>query len=109
MGSSTNPPRMVLYLYLSLCVFLAVIGPSVSSKLYVVYMGSSRGSDGPDEILRQNHEILTALHRGSVEQAKASHVYSYRHGFRGFAARLTEEQASEVAGKYFPFATKCYL
>ncbi|KAK4409376.1 Subtilisin-like protease SBT3.5 [Sesamum angolense] len=97
MGSSTNPPRMVLYLYLSLSVFLAVIGPSVSSKLYVVYMGSSRGSDGPDEILRQNHEILTALHRGSVEQAKASHVYSYRHGFRGFAARLTEEQASEVA------------
>ncbi|KAL0396265.1 UNVERIFIED_CONTAM: Subtilisin-like protease SBT3.5 [Sesamum calycinum] len=97
MGSSTNPPRMVLYLYLSLCVFLAVIGPSVSSKLYVVYMGSSRGSDGPDEILRQNHEILAALHRGSVEQAKASHVYSYRHGFRGFAARLTEEQASEVA------------
>lgn len=35
----------------------------------------------------------------SVEQAKASHVYSYRHGFRGFAAKLTEGQADEVSSK----------
>ncbi|KAI3462275.1 hypothetical protein Pfo_018938 [Paulownia fortunei] len=96
MGSSRNAQKMVVHLYLSLCVFLAVISPSFSSKLYVVYMGS-RGKDGPDEILRQNHQMLTTLHRGSVEQAMASHVYSYRHGFRGFAAKLTEEQASEVA------------
>ncbi|KAL6500739.1 hypothetical protein OROHE_025536 [Orobanche hederae] len=32
-----------------------------------------------------------------VEQAKASHVYSYKHGFRGFAAKLIEEQAARVA------------
>lgn len=92
MGSFRNAQKVFLYL----CVFLAVIGPSFSSKLYVVYMGS-RGSDGPDEILRQNQQILNDLHRGRVEQAKASHVYSYRHGFRGFAAWLTEEQASQVA------------
>lgn len=35
----------------------------------------------------------------SVEKAKASHVYSYRHGFRGFAAKLTEGQADEVSSK----------
>ncbi|KAL8550014.1 hypothetical protein ACS0TY_008730 [Phlomoides rotata] len=92
MGFSRNAERVFLYL----CVFLAVISPCFCSKLYVVYMGS-RGSDGPDEILRQNHQILTTLHRGSEDQAKASHVYSYRHGFRGFAAKLNEEQASEVA------------
>lgn len=34
-------------------------------QLYVVYMGS-RGSDGPDEVLRQNHQILTTLHRGRL-------------------------------------------
>ncbi|XP_051139957.1 subtilisin-like serine-protease S [Andrographis paniculata] len=96
MGSSTNAPKMVILLYLCL-LLLAVIRSSVSSKLYVVYMGS-RGRDGPDEILRQNHQMLTALHRGSVEQARASHVYSYRHGFRGFAAMLDEDQAAEVAG-----------
>ncbi|KAL1566696.1 subtilisin-like serine-protease S [Salvia divinorum] len=85
--------RNVQILFLCLCVFLA---PSLSSKLYVVYMGS-RGDNGPDEILRQHHQILNDLHRGSVEEAKASHVYSYKHAFRGFAARLTEEQASQVA------------
>lgn len=31
-----------------------------------------------------------------------SHVYSYSHGFRGFAAKLTEEQASAIASKFCP-------
>lgn len=35
----------------------------------------------------------------SIEEAQASHVYSYRHGFRGFAAKLTDEQASLISSK----------
>lgn len=35
----------------------------------------------------------------SIGEAEASHVYSYKHGFRGFAARLTEEQASSLSSK----------
>ncbi|GFP95346.1 subtilisin-like protease sbt3.3 [Phtheirospermum japonicum] len=96
MGSSRNAPKMVPHLYLSLFILFSAISPSFCSKLYVVYMGGI-GEDGPDEILRQNHHILVTLHSGSVEQAKASHVCSYRHGFRGFAAKLTEEQAAQVA------------
>ncbi|PSS00353.1 Subtilisin-like protease [Actinidia chinensis var. chinensis] len=87
----------IAIIYLFLCVFLAQVGLCLSSKVYVVYMGSRDGGDDPDEILRQNHQILTDIHRGSVEQAKAAHVYSYRHGFRGFAAKLTEDQVSEMA------------
>uniref|UniRef100_A0A5B7CCA6 Putative subtilisin-like protease SBT3.5 isoform X2 n=1 Tax=Davidia involucrata TaxID=16924 RepID=A0A5B7CCA6_DAVIN len=83
--------------YLLICVFLAEIAVCFSAKVYVVYMGSRGDGDDPDEILRQNHHLLTAVHQGSVEQAEASHVYSYRHGFRGFAAKLTEHQASEMA------------
>ncbi|XP_028109329.1 uncharacterized protein LOC114308041 [Camellia sinensis] len=41
--------------------------------------------------------MLAAIHKGSVEQARASHIYSYRHGFRGFAAKMTEDQASQLA------------
>ncbi|OVA01042.1 Peptidase S8/S53 domain [Macleaya cordata] len=67
-----------------------------SSKVYVVYMGSKTNED-PDEILRQNHQLLTEIHGGSHEEAQASHVYSYVHGFRGFAAKLTEERALELA------------
>ncbi|KAG5529912.1 hypothetical protein RHGRI_030330 [Rhododendron griersonianum] len=85
----------ILYLLL-LCVLQAQVRLCFAAQVYVVYMGS-RGSDDPDEILRQNHQILTDIHGGSGEKAEESHLYSYRHGFRGFAAKLTEDQASEMA------------
>ncbi|XP_028756725.1 subtilisin-like protease SBT3.9 [Neltuma alba] len=82
------------------CLFLAVISAETrfcfSSKVYVVYMGSKTSED-PDHILKQHHQMLTSVHRGSVEEAQASHVYSYRHGFRGFAAKLTDDQASQIS------------
>ncbi|XP_028783655.1 subtilisin-like protease SBT3.9 isoform X1 [Neltuma alba] len=81
-------------------LFLAVISAETRfcfcSKVYVVYMGSKTGED-PDDILKQHHQMLTSVHRGSVEEAQASHVYSYRHGFRGFAAKLTDEQANQIS------------
>ncbi|CAN4081781.1 unnamed protein product [Withania somnifera] len=92
MGVSQNA-----LLLLFLCVFLGQISLCFSSKLYVVYMGSKDNDEHPDEILRQNHQMLTAIHGGNVEQAKTSHVYSYRHGFKGFAAKLSEAQASEIS------------
>ncbi|XP_073310809.1 subtilisin-like serine-protease S [Primulina huaijiensis] len=96
MGFSRNVKQTGFKLCLLLFIFLAGISSSCSSKLYVVYMGS-KGCADPGDILRQNHQILSAVHGGSVEHAKASHVYSYRYGFRGFAAKLTDKQASEVA------------
>ncbi|XAR58091.1 Cucumisin [Bertholletia excelsa] len=81
---------------LFLCFFLAQAILCSSAKVYVVYMGSVDAHD-PDEILQQNHQMLTEIHGGSTQQAKASHIYSYRHSFRGFAAKLTEDQASQMA------------
>ncbi|KAL7105905.1 hypothetical protein ACP275_07G076100 [Erythranthe tilingii] len=89
---------MILHPYILLSVLLALITrPCLSSKLYVVYMGNKGIDESPDDILMQNHQILTTLHGGSVELAKSCHVYSYKHGFRGFAAELTRQQASQVA------------
>lgn len=62
MGSFCNSKRSALYA-IFLCVFLGRICHSASSKLYVVYMGS-RGSDEPEEILSQNHQMLTDVHKG---------------------------------------------
>ncbi|KAG6790768.1 hypothetical protein POTOM_006933 [Populus tomentosa] len=81
---------------LFLAVFVAEVGFCSSSKVYVVYMGSKSGDD-PDDVLSQNHHMLASVHGGSVEQAQASHLYTYRHGFKGFAAKLTGEQASQIA------------
>lgn len=36
----------------------------------------------------------------SKEAAIDSIVYSYKHGFSGFAARLIESQAKEIAGTF---------
>lgn len=44
--------------------------------------------------------LMLCHYMNSEEQAQASHVYSYRHGFRGFAARLTDDQASQISSKF---------
>ncbi|KAM1155968.1 hypothetical protein ACFX11_027072 [Malus domestica] len=88
--------RISSVLLLFLCVLAAEISICLSSKVYVVYMGSKNGED-PDEILTQNHEMLAFVHTGSMEEARASHLYSYRHGFRGFAAKLTDLQAFQIS------------
>ncbi|KAK9948200.1 hypothetical protein M0R45_003787 [Rubus argutus] len=96
MASFCSAWRRSSVIFLLLCVLVAGIGSCVSTKVYVVYMGSKNGED-PDEILAQNHQILASVHTGSIEQAQASHIHSYRHGFRGFAARLTDHQAFQIS------------
>ncbi|TKY70215.1 Subtilisin protease SBT5.3 [Spatholobus suberectus] len=94
--SSSSYARSSAFFYLFLAVLVAKTSFCFSAKVYVVYMGSKTGED-PDDILKHNHQMLAAVHSGSIEQAKASHVYSYRHGFRGFAAKLTNEQAYQIS------------
>ncbi|CAL0314251.1 unnamed protein product [Lupinus luteus] len=94
--SSSSYARSSTFLYLILAVLIAKSSFCFSAKVYVVYMGSITDQDS-DDIVKENHQILASLHSGSIEQAQASHIYSYRHGFRGFAAMLTDEQVSEVS------------
>ncbi|ONK70194.1 uncharacterized protein A4U43_C05F31230 [Asparagus officinalis] len=82
---------------LLLSVLIAGISFSSSSQVYIAYMGK-KNNHHPDEVSLQNHQLLSVIHGGSMEKAKESHVYSYRNGFRGFAAKLTEVQASDLAG-----------
>ncbi|CAM8892429.1 unnamed protein product [Rhodiola kirilowii] len=82
--------------FLLLAVFFVNPSPSISANVYVVYMGTADGHD-PDQILALNHQMIASVHHGSLEQAHESHVYSYKHAFRGFAARLSEHQASDIA------------
>ncbi|XP_020228756.1 subtilisin-like protease SBT3.9 [Cajanus cajan] len=84
------------FFYLFLAVLVVKTGFCFSSKVYVVYMGSKTGQDA-DDFLKHHHQMLAVVHSGSIEQAQASHVYSYRHGFRGFAAKLTDEQAYQIS------------
>ncbi|KAH9302818.1 hypothetical protein KI387_014401, partial [Taxus chinensis] len=81
----------------ALCIFLLSGTPTSStSEVYIVYMGSKVHED-PDITSSYNHQILAAAYDGSTEKALSSMVYSYRHGFRGFAALLSEAQAAAMA------------
>ncbi|XBH62367.1 hypothetical protein VPH35_116611 [Triticum aestivum] len=68
---------------------------SASSKLYIVYMGGKKHDD-PSMVTASHHDVLTSVF-GSKDEAMKSIVYSYRHGFSGFAAMLTESQAATLA------------
>jgi hypothetical protein len=68
---------------------------STTKKLYVVYLGDKQHED-PEQTTASHHDMLTAI-LGSKEEAHDSMIYSYKHGFSGFSAMLTESQAQEIA------------
>nr|XP_051206168.1 subtilisin-like protease SBT3.9 [Lolium perenne] len=78
-----------------LLVTLLPLSANGSSKLYIVYMGDKKHDD-PSVVTSSHHDLLTSLH-GSKDEALKSIVYSYKHGFSGFAAMLTESQAEALA------------
>ncbi|KAF8033412.1 hypothetical protein BT93_D2120 [Corymbia citriodora subsp. variegata] len=65
-----------------------------TSKVHIVYMGATKGDD-PVATKKSHHELLSN-YLGSKEAARSSILYSYKHGFSGFAARLTSSQAEEI-------------
>uniref|UniRef100_A0A0E0NCT7 Subtilisin-like protease n=1 Tax=Oryza rufipogon TaxID=4529 RepID=A0A0E0NCT7_ORYRU len=74
---------------------LLPLSASASTKLYIVYMGEKKHED-PSMVTASHHDALTFV-IGSKDGAMKSLVYSYKHGFSGFAAMLTESQAEELA------------
>ncbi|XP_010470055.2 PREDICTED: subtilisin-like protease SBT3.9 isoform X1 [Camelina sativa] len=65
------------------------------TKVYVVYLGK-KTHDHPESVTESHHQLLRPL-LGSKKEVHDSIVYSYRHGFSGFAAKLTESQAQQIS------------
>ncbi|XWS38124.1 hypothetical protein CRYUN_Cryun19dG0103400 [Craigia yunnanensis] len=68
---------------------------SAESRVHIVYMGERQQND-PKLITDSHHDLLATI-VGSKEAAADSMVYSYKHGFSGFAAKLTESQAKKIS------------
>ncbi|XXG76250.1 hypothetical protein AAC387_Pa08g0639 [Persea americana] len=68
----------------------------INSQSYIVYMGERKHSD-PSLVVDSHHTILATVLGGSKQEAADSIFYSYKHGFSGFAARLTDSQAEMMA------------
>ncbi|MQM10742.1 hypothetical protein Taro_043643, partial [Colocasia esculenta] len=77
------------------CKGLADSGATETTKLYIAYMGEKQHED-PELVTALHHGVLSSA-LGSKEAALRSIVHSYRHGFSGFAAMLTDSQAKRVA------------
>ncbi|OVA04692.1 Peptidase S8/S53 domain [Macleaya cordata] len=69
--------------------------------VHIVYMGEKRQGEDPATTTKSHHEMLSTL-LGSKEAAKSSILYHYKHGFSGFAARMTDAQAEQIAVADFP-------
>ncbi|XP_062207126.1 subtilisin-like protease SBT3.5 [Phragmites australis] len=80
---------------LLLCFCLLLVGVNGSRKLYIAYLGE-RKHGHPDDVVASHHDTLSSVLE-SKEDILASIIYSYKHGFSGFAAMLTEEQAQKLA------------
>ncbi|XP_031394644.1 subtilisin-like protease SBT3.6 isoform X2 [Punica granatum] len=65
------------------------------TSVHIVYLGE-REHDNPELVTSSHHDMLASV-LGSKESAAERLVYSYRHGFSGFAAKLTESQARKLA------------
>uniref|UniRef100_A0A0E0LDM9 Subtilisin-like protease n=1 Tax=Oryza punctata TaxID=4537 RepID=A0A0E0LDM9_ORYPU len=99
----------MIFLVFSVSLLLGEFCSSCScAQVYVVYMGKGLqgSSENRHDMLRLHHQMLTAVHDGSLtnwmlglsmEKAKASHVYTYSNGFQGFAAKLNKQQAMKLA------------
>ncbi|CAH8304875.1 unnamed protein product, partial [Eruca vesicaria subsp. sativa] len=63
--------------------------------IHIVYLGEKQHDD-PNFVTESHHQMLSSLLR-SKEGAHDSMVHSFRHGFSGFAAKLTKSQANGIA------------
>ncbi|CAA7025102.1 unnamed protein product [Microthlaspi erraticum] len=72
-----------------------VVRVGAESKVHIVYLGEKQHDD-PEFVTESHHRMLWSL-LGSKEDAHDSMVHSFRHGFSGFAAKLTKSQAKKIA------------
>ncbi|KAJ6752366.1 hypothetical protein OIU85_002767 [Salix viminalis] len=66
-----------------------------TSKVHIVYLGEKQHDD-PILTTNSHHDMLASVVE-SKEMASELMVHSYKHGFSGFAAKLTESQVQKVA------------
>ncbi|KAL6501553.1 hypothetical protein OROGR_026686 [Orobanche gracilis] len=68
---------------------------NADSNVYIVYLGETQHNDS--ELVKDSHHAMLTSLMGSKQLALESMVYSYKHGFSGFAAKLTESQAQQLS------------
>ncbi|KAM7525955.1 hypothetical protein LguiA_015857 [Lonicera macranthoides] len=89
-------PFFILVCLLSVLDFKGALAEKAKTDtdVYIVYLGEKEHDD--EERITNSHLDMLAQVVGSKEEASKAMVYSYKHGFSGFAAKLTKSQAKEL-------------
>ncbi|EOA19353.1 hypothetical protein CARUB_v10000290mg [Capsella rubella] len=87
--------NILIAMFLTIVLNLQISLVFAETKVYIVYMGKKTHED-PESVTESHHQLLWPF-LGSKEAVHDSIVYSYRHGFSGFAAKLTETQAQQIS------------
>ena len=90
---SSKAVLIIGFLFLLDCAFAQECSTE-EPKVYVVHLGAKQHDD-PELVIASHHKMLESVFDSS-EAARESIVYNYRHGFSGFAARLTSSQAKKL-------------
>ncbi|XP_068658835.1 subtilisin-like protease SBT5.6 [Aristolochia californica] len=77
---------------------LATVASSRHPQVYIVYLGDHQrqGEKTVLDIQHEHHSFLLSV-KNSEEEARGSLLYSYKHSINGFAALLTQEEASKLS------------
>ncbi|KAL2603223.1 hypothetical protein R1flu_013160 [Riccia fluitans] len=67
------------------------------AEVHIVHV--EKGDTPLDEVEGKHLDVLASVCGGSQERAKELIIYHYKHGMRGFAAKLTPEQVRELESK----------
>ncbi|GFZ07151.1 subtilase family protein [Actinidia rufa] len=92
MASTKETP----FFSLPLLLLLPLLASCVEKQVYIVYFGEHSGEKTVQEIEETHHSYLLYV-KDSVEEAKASLLYSYKNIINGFAAVLTSDEASKLS------------
>ncbi|KAL3524468.1 hypothetical protein ACH5RR_017302, partial [Cinchona calisaya] len=101
-NNSQSPPLFSVSAIICHILFLIIADISLANanteegKVHIVYMGK-RPHDDPELITSSHHDMLAHVLGSTKQESAASMVYSCRHGFSGFAAKLTKSQAQTIA------------
>ncbi|KAK7264239.1 hypothetical protein RJT34_31845 [Clitoria ternatea] len=67
------------------------------SNVHIVYMGDRSRGQNEKQLVEDSHLDILSHILGSKSAARKSILYSYKHGFSGFAAVLSQSQAKLIA------------
>ncbi|XP_037406572.1 subtilisin-like protease SBT5.6 [Triticum dicoccoides] len=88
--------RLPFFLFLCLFSFFTASASTKQGQVYIVYLGEDAGAKSKGAILDDHHALLLSV-KGSQEEARTSLLYSYKHTLNGFAALLSEEEATKLS------------